>query len=176
MIAAHRIGADAASIEARARALAVEQSVEMPVEAIDDEHVLQGIVGPVEEITDDGGGGFRVLIGLAADTVGNDAGQLLNMLFGNASLLGDVILEDVELPRAFAARFSGPRHGLFGLRPRAQAPARALTCAAIKPQGLAVAQLAALTERFARGGVDFSAMAGAWSARRSGTSDRTILS
>ncbi|MGA9865879.1 MAG: ribulose 1,5-bisphosphate carboxylase, partial [Acetobacteraceae bacterium] len=106
--------ADAGSIEARARAIAVEQSVEMPLEAIDDAAVLENIVGRVEDIADRGGGVFAVRVGLATETVGADAGQLLNMAFGNTSLHEDVVLADLDLPAALAARFGGPRHGIAG--------------------------------------------------------------
>ena len=51
--------------------------------------------------------------------------------------------------------FGGPRHGLHELRRRVGAPARALTCSALKPQGLSPAKLADLALRFARGGVDY---------------------
>ena len=98
---------------------------------------------------------FAVRIGLAAATVGNDAGQLLNMLFGNTSLHEDVVLHDVSLPHDAAVAFGGPRHGIAGLRARVGAPDRALTCSALKPQGLAPEQLGALAERFARGGIDY---------------------
>jgi ribulose-bisphosphate carboxylase large chain len=51
--------------------------------------------------------------------------------------------------------FGGPRHGLAALRRRVGAPARALTCSALKPQGLSAGQLAALAGRFAQGGIDY---------------------
>ena len=51
--------ADAASIEARAKGIAVEQSVEMPLDAIDDDDVLADIVGQVEDIQDQGDGRSR---------------------------------------------------------------------------------------------------------------------
>jgi ribulose-bisphosphate carboxylase large chain len=147
----YRVRSDAASIAARARTIAVEQSVEMPLEAVDDPAVLREIVGDVQSIDDLGGGIFAVRIGLAAATIGNDAGQLLNMLFGNTSLHEDVVLHDVALP----AGFSGPRHGIAGLRARVGAFGRALTCSALKPQGLSPQRLADLAERFARGGIDY---------------------
>jgi ribulose-bisphosphate carboxylase large chain len=154
--AIYRIRSDAAGIAARARSIAVEQSVEMPVEAIEDAGVLADVVGRVDDIADQGDGVFAVRIALAASTVEDDAGQLLNMLFGNASLHEDVVLADMELPDAMLAGFAaGPGHGIAGLRSRASATGRALTCAAIKPQGLPPAALAALTGRFAAGGVDF---------------------
>lgn len=155
LVATYRVRSDAGAIEARARAIAVEQSVEMPLDAIDDASVLDGIVGRVEAIEDQGGGQFAVRIGLAAATVGADAGQLLNMLFGNTSLHEDVSLIDVSLPPELAAGFGGPRHGIAGLRARVGAAGRALTCSAIKPQGLPPERLSALVEQFAAGGLDF---------------------
>ncbi|MBN9563360.1 MAG: ribulose 1,5-bisphosphate carboxylase [Alphaproteobacteria bacterium] len=155
LIATYRVPSDAGAIEARARAIAVEQSVEMPLDAIEDAAILNEIVGRVEGIEDQGGGRFAVRIGLAVATIGADAGQLLNMLFGNTSLQEDAALIDVEMSAEFAAGFGGPRHGIGGLRARTGAAGRALTCSAIKPQGLPPDRLAALVEQFARGGLDF---------------------
>ena len=142
---------DAAGIEARARGIAVEQSVEMPLEAIDDPGVLSDIVGAVEMVEPAGDGVFAVRIGLALDTVGGDAGQLMNMVFGNTSLQDDVVLRDVELPAAFGR----PRQGLAALRSRLGVTGRGFTGSALKPQGLPVERLAQLAERFALGGLDF---------------------
>ncbi len=155
LVATYHLRADANSIEARARAIAVEQSVEMPLDAIEDPVILRDIVGEVQGIEQIGDSMFAVRIGLSAATVGNDAGQMLNMLFGNTSLHEDVVLHDVSLPHDAAVAFGGPRHGIAGLRARVGAPDRALTCSALKPQGLAPEQLGALAERFARGGIDY---------------------
>jgi ribulose-bisphosphate carboxylase large chain len=151
----YHVRGDAASIEARAQAIAVEQSVEMPLEAIDDPAVLRDVVGEVQSIEPLDDGRFAVRIGLAAATIGRDAGQLLNMLFGNTSLHDDVVLHDVTLPADLVTAFGGPRHGIAGLRRRVGAERRALTCSALKPQGLSVERLGALAERFARGGIDY---------------------
>lgn len=151
----YRVESDAASIEARAKAIAVEQSVEMPVEAIDDEAVLSDIVGQVEAIEDLGGGAFAVTIGLALATTGPEPGQLMNMLFGNTSIHDDVTLEDADLPVEIARAFGGPNHGLDGLRRRVGAADRAMTCSALKPQGLPPEGLASLARRMAEGGADF---------------------
>ena len=146
---------DAQSIEARARTIAVEQSVEMPVAAVSDDFVRDQIVGRVETIAEKQPGIFEVRIALAIETVGNDAGQLINMLFGNTSLHEDVMLHDVELPSELRESFGGPRHGADELRRRVGASARALTCSALKPQGLAPKALADLARRFAQGGIDY---------------------
>ncbi len=150
----YRIRGGATSIAERAEAVAVEQSVEMPVPGIGDTYVREEIVGRVlgiEQVDDDL---HDVCIGLAADTIGDDAGQLLNMLFGNSSLLEDVTLQDVDLPDDLARAFGGPRHGIEGLRRRTGVETRALTASALKPQGLPPAELASLARRFAEGGID----------------------
>jgi ribulose-bisphosphate carboxylase large chain len=153
--AVYRVRSDARSIDDRARAIAVEQSVEMPISAIDDPFVLSEIVGRVETIGEVEPGTFEVRVALATKTIGHDPGQLINMLFGNTSLHHDVVLQDVEFPAEIAEQFGGPRHGLQVLRRRANAGERALTCSALKPQGLSAAKLAELASRFARGGIDY---------------------
>src|SRR5262249_57208942 len=49
----------------------------------------------------------------------------------------------------------GRRQGLDELRRRVGAPARALTCSPLKPQGLPAGRLAELAKSFAQGGVDY---------------------
>ena len=127
----------------------------MPLSAIEDQQILDEIVGKVEAISDIGGGTFAVRIALSRATAGNDAGQLINMLFGNTSLQEDVVLHDAEFPDDLVAAFGGPHFGLAGLRERAGAGKRALTCSALKPQGLSPARLGELAARFARGGIDY---------------------
>ncbi len=126
----------------------------MPVEAITAARVLDEIVGQVRDIRDLGGGLFEVRIGLSVETVGDDPGQLVNMLFGNSSLHDDVILKDAILPEPLLQAFAGPGHGLAGLRARLKADGRALTCSALKPQGLPAKELAALAHDMALGRLD----------------------
>jgi len=155
ILAVYRVRSDARSIEDRARAIAVEQSVEMPVSAIDDQFVLSEIVGRVQTIEEIQVGLFEVRIALSLASVGRDAGQLMNVLFGNTSLHEDVILHDIELSSELVDLFQGPRHGLDGLRSRVGAGHRALTCSTLKPQGLTPVRLAELAGRFALGGIDY---------------------
>jgi S-methyl-5-thioribulose 1-phosphate isomerase len=153
--ATYLVRCDARSIEERARAIAVEQSVEMPVAAIADDFVRSQIVGRVEAITEKQDQLFEVRISLSAETVGDDPGQLINMLFGNTSLHEDVVLSDVAFPKELIENFGGPRHGLAELRHRVGAPARALTCSPLKPQGLSPARLAELATNLAQAGIDY---------------------
>ena len=153
--AIYRVHGDKASIAARAQGLATDQSVEVPLSAVVDPFVLVRVVGQVEGITELRDGLFELRIGLWADTTGHEAGQLMNMLFGNSSIHDDIVLWDVALPPELVASFTGPNVGLEGLRQRVGVWGRALTCSALKPQGLPPAQLARLAHGFARGGLDF---------------------
>jgi ribulose-bisphosphate carboxylase large chain len=153
--AIYRVAGSADRIAARAEGLAVEQSVEMPVSAISDRGVLDGIVGKVEDIRDLGNGTFEVRIGLAVATTGPEAGQLMNMLFGNSSIHADIELHDAVFPDSVLAAFGGPGHGLAALRDRVGAANRALTCSALKPQGLDGKALAKIAGQLAKGRLDF---------------------
>jgi ribulose-bisphosphate carboxylase large chain len=160
LIATYVIRADARDIDARARSIAIEQSVEMPVTAIPCEAILADIVGRVETITDLQNGTFAARISLSVATMVDDAGrgepgQLVNMLFGNSSIHDDVSLFDVEFSEDFAASFHGPNHGMDGLRSRVGAGRRAMTCSALKPLGQSCGQLAALASTLALGGLDY---------------------
>lgn len=150
----YRVKAEPSTIEARARGIAVEQSVEMPVEPIDDPFVLENILGRVEEISDLGGGEYQVRIGLASITTGYDAAQFINMILGNTSLQDGITLQDAIFPEDIVAAFGGPNHGLEGMRARVNATG-ALSATALKPQGTPPASLARLAYDIALGGIDY---------------------
>jgi ribulose-bisphosphate carboxylase large chain len=155
LVAVYHVRSQTHDIATRAKGIAVEQSVEMPLEAIEDPGVRDEIVGRVESISDLGEGAFEVRIALAVATIGGDAGQFFNMVFGNTSLQDDVSLHDVEFPANLLNSFGGPNLGIAGLRRRTGVARRALTCSALKPQGLPPTALADLAQRMAAGGVDF---------------------
>ncbi|HEY3177548.1 MAG TPA: RuBisCO large subunit C-terminal-like domain-containing protein [Casimicrobiaceae bacterium] len=150
----YRVHATASAIDARAQAIALEQSIESPIEAVTDARVLDEILARVVKIVPAPESAFDVTIQLAAETTGFEAGQLLNILFGNTSLQDDVTLVDVKFPPTFGARFGGPRFGINGIREITGVHGRALTCSALKPQGLEPAQLAEIARTFARAGID----------------------
>jgi ribulose-bisphosphate carboxylase large chain len=155
LTAVYHIRDAADRVEARARGIAVEQSVEMPVAAITDPGVLDDIVGRVDAIRDLGDGTFEARIGLSVATTGLEAGQLLNMLFGNSSMHPDIVLADAEFPDSVLKAFGGPRLGIDGLRKLVGAGRRAMTCSALKPQGLPPEGLARIAAQMAKGGLDF---------------------
>jgi ribulose-bisphosphate carboxylase large chain len=154
----YRIRCPAGAVAARAQALAIEQSIEMPPEAVRDARVRNEVTGTVQSIepAGDAPGSFDVALALAAETTGNEPGQLMNVLFGNCSLQPDVELVDLQLPAELLAALPGPRFGIDGWRAAvgAQDARRPLSCTALKPQGLAPDALAALAYAFARAGID----------------------
>jgi ribulose-bisphosphate carboxylase large chain len=159
--AIYRVHASPTSIEARAEALALEQSVELPRAAVTSRRVRDEVIARVADIrprpterADADPQEFDVTLEIAVETTGGEAGQLLNMLFGNSSLQDDVALADLRIPAGFARRFGGPAHGIAGIRAAAGVSRGPLTCTALKPVGLAAGELAALAAIFARSGID----------------------
>ena len=150
----YHIRAPRAELEGIARALALEQSVEVAAEIVTDPFVAEHIVGRVARVDPAADGVHTVVLQLAVATTGNDVAQTINMLFGNSSLHPHVELVDIDFPADFLARFAGPRFGVAGLRQRLGVEARPLTCAALKPQGMPSTALAALCHTFAISGID----------------------
>ena len=141
-------------IEKRAAALALEQSVECPLEAIGSRFVLDEIVARVDKIKEVGERRYLVDVKVATVTTGGEPAQLMNMIFGNCSLWDNVQIVDVEFPPDLLERFPGPRHGIAGMREMLGAATRPLTATATKPQGLPIAELARLCRTFVLAGVD----------------------
>jgi len=154
LTATYLVDSEPERIEARAAAIASEQSVECPLEAIGEQRILDEIVARVEGIEPAGPGRYRVDVRIATQTIGANPAQFINMVFGNASLWDNVQLADLALPASVLDIFAGPRHGIAGIRALLDAPDRALTHAAMKPQGLHVPELATLARTFALAGVD----------------------
>lgn len=149
------VRAQPTEIAARADALLLEQTVELPRAAAErDAWVAAHILGRVEAIAPAAGGRFAVTIAHPLATVGCDPAQLLNVLFGNSSLHPDVVLADVQLPEAAFEWLPGPRHGIAGLRALTAVSDRPLLATALKPMGLGPKQLAGLCGGFARAGLD----------------------
>ncbi|MEZ5741017.1 MAG: RuBisCO large subunit C-terminal-like domain-containing protein [Burkholderiaceae bacterium] len=142
-------------LRARAEALALEQSLEMPLSGVTSSRIREQVAGQVLAVrqTDEHGG--EADLGLSIDTFGTDAGQLLNMLFGNCSLQPDVGLLEVDFPAHWQALWPGPAFGLDGLRAAVGAgPGELLGCSALKPQGLSSEALATLAGQLAAAGID----------------------
>jgi ribulose-bisphosphate carboxylase large chain len=152
--ATYRLSVEADRVEARAEALHLEQTVELPRDAVSDAYVEREILARVESIQADPGGGFRAVVAYPVATTAWDPAQLLNLLFGNTSLQPEVELVDVELTPSLIDVLGGPRFGIEGLRKAIGVAGRALTGTALKPMGLDAEALADLARTFARAGLD----------------------
>lgn len=150
----YRLTGDAASAEAKARDLIVEQTIEFPLDLVEDPFIRDHVVGKIDRIVLGADGVSRALISFANDDTAGELTQLINVLFGNISLKPGIRLESLKDCPALWQRFAGPRFGREGLRQRLHAPGRALLATAVKPMGESAAQLAARAYQFARGGID----------------------
>jgi ribulose-bisphosphate carboxylase large chain len=144
----------ASEAEARAEAVAREQTVEVPRAVVRDPVVEREALGRVERLEEDPAGGFRATLAYPLGATGLDPAQFLNVVFGNSSLHEDVRCLDVEPGAELVAALGGPRHGIAGLRTATGVWGRPLTCTAVKPMGLSTAALASLAATFATAGID----------------------
>ncbi|HVG05642.1 MAG TPA: RuBisCO large subunit C-terminal-like domain-containing protein, partial [Burkholderiaceae bacterium] len=165
--AVYRLRVPAGDAGHRAQQLALEQSIEMLATSVTDQQVLDTMVARVEEVVTDSDGVHTARLALSSDTVGEDAGQLMNMLFGNSSLQSDVELLDIELPETLARVWGGPNQGINGMRRCTGAFERPLTCTALKPIGLPVDRLARMCTVFTAAGIDVIKDDHGWANQRS---------
>jgi ribulose-bisphosphate carboxylase large chain len=171
----YRLRAGGAAAAQRAAALALEQSIEMPLEAVSDARVRHEVAARVERLDAQPDGSTLAHLALSAETIAGDAGQLLNMLFGNSSLLDDVEVVEVRVPDAMATQFGGPLLGIDGIRDLTNAHGRALTCTALKPIGSSVADLARVTGLFAEAGIDIIKDDHGWAARAQASFEQRVV-
>ena len=150
----YSIQSSAGDIAARAEAVALEQSVELPRAAVHDPYIVENIIGKVAKIEPVSDDRFHVIVHYAVATTGYAPAQFLNVLFGNSSLQSDLLLVDVDLPETLLAAFAGPQVGIAGLRALVGPADRPLTCTALKPMGLDATTLAGLCHTFALAGLD----------------------
>lgn len=137
-----------------AKNMCVEQTVEFPAEHIGCPAIHDGILGRVACVEDKGNGFQRVDIVYAEETAGDDLPQLLNVVFGNSSLLPGIVLERISLSDQMREKFPGPRYGVEGLRERLHVYNRPFTFTALKPMGLPPEALAEEAYQCALGGID----------------------
>jgi ribulose-bisphosphate carboxylase large chain len=149
----YRLAVPPAEAAARAEAIALEQTVEVPRVVVRDRFIEEHILGRVESVGHDGEAA-AVTIDYPVESTAADPAQLLNVIFGMTSLQPDAECVDVELPPSLLAVLRGPRFGIEGLRKLLRVERRALTCTAVKPLGQSPKALAELLRTFARAGID----------------------
>ena len=153
-----------------ARAIAREQTVEVPpgVGGVANEARMIGRLEAVERAPDGGWDApavrsgrrrsppsrFDARIAYPVAATGTELTQILNVVYGNVSLMRGVRVVDLALPAEILAALPGPRFGIGGIRALTGAARRPLLGTAIKPLGLSPAELAGIAAAFARAGVD----------------------
>ena len=137
-----------------ARAIAREQTLEVPPGVVD-EALEARLLGQVDDIAALPEGGFDATISYALEVTGTELLQVVNVAYGNVSLMNGVRLVDLILPAEVLQALPGPRFGLDGLREMVGAEGgRPLISVAIKPMGRTSQELADLATTFVRAGVD----------------------
>lgn len=154
LIAVYEVPGPAAEAEKTARAIAFEETVEVPFEFPLPSRIREEIVGRPGAVTPVAGSRFLVEIDFPAALAGGRIGALLNLVFGNASIWPGVRLVDIRFPDSFLASFSGPNYGAAGLRALLGVQGRPLLATALKPMGSTEVELAETAAAFARGGGD----------------------
>src|SRR5690348_16858753 len=121
----HVHGADERGAAARAREIALEQTVELAADALSAD-VAARIVGRVEAVEPLGAGRWSTVIAYDPAVVSGEVPQLLNLLFGNISMQAGIVVANVDWPPELLAPLGGPRHGIAGLRELTGARGRVL--------------------------------------------------
>jgi ribulose-bisphosphate carboxylase large chain len=147
---------DEATARLRASDIALEQTVEIPGDIVPAGHVADTIVGQIETLTacTDQRGGYLAEISYDDEAFEDDFNQFLNVVFGNSSLKTGLRVESLQPSLHVATMCPGPKFGLTGLRQHCGVDKGPILLSAVKPMGLATAELADIAYRFALGGMD----------------------
>lgn len=154
LVAVYELPGPAEEASRLARAIAFEETVEVPLDFPLTAAIRDGVVGRVGSISPADGGKFLAEVDFPAALAAGRLGTLLNLVFGNASIWPGVRLVDLRLPDSFMAAFPGPNFGVAGLRRLLGVEGRPLLATALKPMGSSDEELAETAAAFARGGGD----------------------
>lgn len=139
---------------ARARAIALEQTVEIPADIVPAGFVADEIVGRIESLVPLSEGRWSAVLSFLGECAGAELPQWLNLVFGNSSMQQGLRVTAIEFDPLTLASFPGPRVGVAGLRTHLGRLRGPLICAVIKPMGLDATALAGIAYQMALGGVD----------------------
>lgn len=142
------------SILAIARDICLEQTVEVTEALCAEPAIADRVVGRVQSIRLLRKGLFEVHIYYPGVALGYELTQLISVLFGNISLKSGIRLVGIELMPQYARHFSGPVHGIEGIRKALSVYGRPLLMSAIKPLGRTAQELARYAHSMAMGGID----------------------
>jgi ribulose-bisphosphate carboxylase large chain len=152
----YRVRGLGGDIAAFAKNIALEQTVEVPEHIITSEWIREEIIGKVADIQPDScvPDAHRVEIHYNAALAAEQLPALINLLYGNVSILGNITVMRADFPPEILSLFPGPRHGTEGIRAMTGVYGRPLLATALKPRGLSNEGFAKLAADFARGGGD----------------------
>lgn len=145
---------DEAEANARAKDIALEQTVEIPDDVVPEGFIRDEIVGQVKSVQPQSNGAFDAVISYSPDSAGYEVVQLINVIFGNTSIQQNVRVVGFNPGPEIERRFSGARFGIKGLRSLTGRKSGGLISPVIKPQGSSPAQLAQIASRCVAGGAD----------------------
>lgn len=149
LLITYRLTAPEDKIPEIAEDIALEQTAELPKEAIFYKNVLKRIVGEIDSIESK-----TVKISYDISTTDLQIPQFLNLLYGNISLKKGIKVIGLKIPKEFAGKFSGPNYGIQGIRKVFNIKNRPLLAAALKPMGLSPSELSGWCLKFALSGID----------------------
>lgn len=129
-----------------------EQTVEMPLTAVPSNagHSIAELLSVHREEVE---GFWTVMISFPKSIIGDDTTQLINVLFGNISLLPGIKIVDAD-DQLFSSFNQGPSFGMDGIRSLVGKRKKALSCTALKPIGLSENELAERAFLFSKSGID----------------------
>ncbi|NOY55689.1 MAG: ribulose 1,5-bisphosphate carboxylase large subunit [Actinobacteria bacterium] len=152
--AVYALVGDRESVRRVADQLVVEQTIEFPRDLVPDDDIQREVIAHIERLDEVGDGAFELEVSFAVELAGGLLSQLLNVLFGNISMVAGVRLVDVALPASLLANFAGPRNGIEGLRRLFDRETGPLLATALKPMGTPVGDLAGFAFDLAANGID----------------------
>ncbi|MEM5501675.1 RuBisCO large subunit C-terminal-like domain-containing protein [Ahrensia kielensis] len=137
-----------------AAAIALENTVEIPRDVVPSGYIEDVVLGKVESVETETDKTWLARISYHIDAAGAELPQLLNVMFGNASILKGVKLVEFSFNDDVRSLFPGARFGAAGLRQLIGKKSGGFVCPVIKPQGSSAEELAELCYQTALAGAD----------------------
>ncbi|MEP3198098.1 MAG: RuBisCO large subunit C-terminal-like domain-containing protein [Lentilitoribacter sp.] len=140
--------------ESFAAAIALENTVEIPRDVVPKGYIEDVVLGQVLNVVQESETTWLSEIGFHIDAVGTELPQLLNVIFGNASILKGVKVIGFKFNSDITDLFPGARYGATGIRALIGKDEGGFVCPVIKPQGSTIKDLAQLCYQTAVAGAD----------------------
>src|SRR5436853_7361578 len=118
---------------AKAEALCLDQTVELPDELVPAGMIREQILGHVESFRRLNADRYEATISFPTKLLAGDCAQLLNITLGIARLKPGIRVGRLHLPDPLLQSWPGPRFGRERLRALVNVNHRTLACAVLKP-------------------------------------------